>query len=125
MEIPQLLDATDISNGIVDERSINTYLSMIHHAISLKVPSEVLSLPLLLLLSLLLPSSSPLLPNRIFLLFFCHSHHLLPSSWATWIPHSPLLFAFVPFLSSLVLPPNFFPSPSPLFYPFLLPLPCP
>src|SRR3990167_9978911 len=61
----------------------------------------------------------------IFLLFFCHSHHLLPSSWATWIPHSPLLFAFVPFLSSLVLPPNFFPSPSPLFYPFLLPLPCP
>src|SRR3990167_4404466 len=63
MEIPQLLDATDISNGIVDERSIMTYLSMIHHAISLKVPSEVLSLPLLLLLSLLLPSSS-LLSNR-------------------------------------------------------------
>mmetsp|Transcript_7368 Transcript_7368/g.15343 ORF Transcript_7368/g.15343 Transcript_7368/m.15343 type:complete len:621 (-) Transcript_7368:55-1917(-) len=32
MEIPQLLDAADISNGLVDERSVMTYLSMIHAA---------------------------------------------------------------------------------------------
>merc|ERR1711862_232728 len=31
-EIPQLLDAADISNGLVDERSVMTYLSIIHAA---------------------------------------------------------------------------------------------
>ena len=32
LEIPQLLDASDVSNGLVDERSVMTYLSMINRA---------------------------------------------------------------------------------------------
>lgn len=32
LEIPQLLDSSDVSNGLVDERSVMTYLSMINRA---------------------------------------------------------------------------------------------
>src|SRR3990167_4404469 len=53
----------------------------------------------------------------IFLLLFCHSHHLLPSSWATWIPHSLLLFAFFPFAFPSLLPfPPSLALPSPLHF---------
>src|SRR3990167_2892276 len=123
MEIPQLLDATDISNGIVDERSIMTYLSMIHHAISLKVPSEVLSLPLLLLLSLLLPSSS-LLSNRD-----------LPPPFLSFSSPSSLVLGYLdsPFSASLCFCPlPLFSCPSPQFFSLRIPLsftlssfPCP
>ena len=36
MDVPQLLDATDIINGLVDERSLMTYISLIHRAFEQK-----------------------------------------------------------------------------------------